>query len=105
MANEHMPSKGDVLESLRKVIDPEIGYNIVEVGLVYRIDVTEDAIEVDFTLTSPGCPLADTIYQDITTSIREDHGIDAVEANLVWSPPWNPDFMSEDVKLALGFPI
>ncbi|MFP4330946.1 MAG: metal-sulfur cluster assembly factor [Alkalispirochaetaceae bacterium] len=105
MSNENMPSKGDVLESLKKVIDPEIGYNIVEVGLVYRIDVTEEAIEVDFTLTSPGCPLADTIYQDITNVIREDHDVEAVEANLVWSPPWNPDFMSEDVKLALGFPI
>lgn len=105
MAEPNVPSKGDVLESLKKVVDPEIGFNIVDVGLVYRIDVTEEGIEVDFTPTSPGCPLAETIYQDITTVVREDHGTDAVHANLVWSPPWNPDFMSEDVKLALGFPI
>mgnify|MGYP006285938821 CR=1 FL=1 len=105
MAETNMPSKGDVLESLRKVVDPEIGFNIVDVGLVYRIDVTEEGVEVDFTLTSPGCPLADTIYEDITTVISEDHQLRNVQANLVWSPPWNPDFMSEDVKLALGFPI
>jgi metal-sulfur cluster biosynthetic enzyme len=105
MAEGSMPSKGDVLESLKRVVDPEIGFNIVDVGLVYRIDVTEGGIEVDFTLTSPGCPLADSIYQDITTVIRENHEVDEVQANLVWSPPWNPDFMSEDVKLALGFPI
>ncbi|MFP4409494.1 MAG: metal-sulfur cluster assembly factor, partial [Spirochaetaceae bacterium] len=57
MADGNMPSKGDVLESLQKVVDPEIGFNIVDVGLVYRIDVTEEGVEVDFTLTSPGCPL------------------------------------------------
>lgn len=102
-----MPTKTDILESLTKVIDPEIGLNIVDVGLIYRIDVSEDPrqIEVDFTLTSPGCPLGDTINNDILTVIREDHGIENVITNLVWNPPWSLEFMSEDARLELGYPI
>lgn len=101
-----MVSKTDVLESLKKVIDPEIGINIVDVGLIYRIDVLdESSVEVDFTLTAPGCPLADTINDDIMTVIREDHGVTNVITNLVWNPPWSLEFMSEDARLELGYPI
>ncbi|TVR59932.1 MAG: metal-sulfur cluster assembly factor [Spirochaetaceae bacterium] len=100
-----MVSKSDCLESLKKVIDPEIGLNIVDVGLIYRIEPFEDRIEVDFTLTSPGCPLADTIMNDITTVLREDSGIETVLPTLVWNPPWSIDFMSEEARLELGYPI
>lgn len=100
-----MLTKTDVLESLKKVIDPEIGINIVDVGLIYRVDVGDNKVEVDFTLTAPGCPLADTINEDILTVIREDHTIDDVVTNLVWSPPWSLEFMSEDARLDLGYPI
>ncbi len=100
-----MISKTDVLESLKKVIDPEIGINIVDVGLIYRVDPREDEIEIDFTLTSPGCPLGDTITNDIVTVLREDHEIDNVITNLVWNPPWSIEFMSEEARLDLGYPI
>ncbi len=101
----NMVSKTDILESLKKVIDPEIGINIVDVGLIYRIDVDEDQVEVDFTLTYPGCPLGDQITGDMVTVIREDHGYDNVVTNLVWNPPWSIEFMSEEARLDLGYPI
>ncbi len=98
-------SKGDILESLRKVLDPEIGINIVDLGLIYRIDVLEDHTEVDFTLTSPGCPLADTIEADIRNILADDHDLKEIQTQVVWSPPWSLDFMSEEARLELGYPI
>jgi metal-sulfur cluster biosynthetic enzyme len=98
-------SKGDILESLRKVIDPEIGINIVDLGLIYRIDVLDDRTEVDFTLTSPGCPLADSIEADIRNILADDHKIENVQTQVVWNPPWSLDFMSEEARLELGYPI
>lgn len=100
-----MVTKTDVLEALQEVIDPEIGMNIVDVGLVYRVDPGEDRVSIDFTLTSPGCPLGETIYNDIVNVVKERTGVSEVEANLVWNPPWSIDFMSEDARLELGFPI
>lgn len=100
-----MVTKGEVLDALCRVIDPEIGLNIVDVGLVYRVDVDDEHVEVDFTLTSPGCPLADTIMEDIKREVSEVTGIGVVEANLVWNPPWSLDFMSEEARLQLGYPI
>ncbi len=100
-----MATKGEVLDALTRVIDPEIGLNIVDVGLVYRVEAFDDHIEIDFTLTSPGCPLADTIVADIQREVSEATGIDDVRTNLVWSPPWSLDFMSEEARLQLGYPI
>jgi len=100
-----MVSKAQILDTLRKVYDPEIGINIVDVGLVYRVEPFEDRVEIDFTLTSPGCPLADSIEADIKTMIRADWGIDQVETTLVWNPPWSIEYMSEEARLELGYPI
>jgi metal-sulfur cluster biosynthetic enzyme len=100
-----MATKGEVLDALSRVVDPEIGLNIVDVGLVYRVEVEEDRVEVDFTLTSPGCPLADTIMADIQREIGDATGIENIQANLVWNPPWSLDFMSEEARLQLGYPI
>lgn len=100
-----MATKGDVLDALDRVIDPEIGLSIVEVGLVYRVEVLEDHIDVDFTLTSPGCPLAATIMEDIVTEVKQATGFEDIRANLVWNPPWSLDFMSEEARLQLGYPI
>ncbi len=100
-----MATKGEVLDALSRVIDPEIGLNIVDIGLVYRVEVDDEHVEVDFTLTSPGCPLADTIIADIRKEVTEATGIDDVQANIVWNPPWSLDFMSEDARLQLGYPI
>ncbi|TVQ39628.1 MAG: metal-sulfur cluster assembly factor [Spirochaetaceae bacterium] len=100
-----MLSKGECLDALKNVIDPEIGINIVDVGLIYRVEPKEDSIEVDFTLTSPGCPLADTIMQDIVRELRQASGIENIIPQLVWNPPWSIDFMSEEARLELGYPI
>ncbi len=98
-------SKSECLDALSEVIDPELGMNIVDVGLVYRVNPTDDKIEVDFTLTSPGCPLAETILNDIKRVLAEKTGVAEIQANLVWNPPWSVDFMSEEARLELGFPI
>lgn len=100
-----MLTKGECLDALKNVIDPEIGMNIVDVGLIYRVEPAEDHIEVDFTLTTPGCPLGDTITNDIIHNLRAATGVEDIRTNLVWNPPWSIDFMSEEAKLELGLPI
>ena len=85
-----MTTKGEILEAMKEVQDPEIGMNIVDLGLVYRVEQKEDHVEIDFTLTTPGCPAGEYIQQQIVEKIEEAAGLPA-EANLVWSPPWGPD--------------
>ena len=99
-----MVSRDAVFMVLKNVEDPEIMMNIVDLGLVYRVDVKEDAIEVDFTLTYPGCPAEEMIRQDIVETLRDAFGLE-VKATIVWSPMWGPERMSEEARLALGYPI
>jgi len=100
-----MVTKEEALEVLKNVYDPEIMMNIVDIGLVYRVETSEDRIEVDFTLTYPGCPVGDVIVNDIITILQDFSGIQDVRANLVWNPPWTPDRMSEEARISLGYPI
>ena len=101
-----MISKEVCIDALREVIDPEIGMNIIDLGLVYRLEPKEESIEVDFTLTSPGCPLADTIMQNIVDALRVvSNGKYEVVPQLVWNPPWSIEFMSEEARVELGYPI
>ena len=95
----------EVLEVLQTVFDPEIHMNIVDLGLVYAVEPRGNTIAVDMTLTTPGCPLAATIMEDILREVREGTGIEDVQANLVWNPPWSLDFMSEEARLQLGYTI
>src|SRR5438270_7227093 len=89
-----------VREALREnVIDPEIGVNVVDLGLVYQIDVKESVAGVTMTLTTPACPLGPYIDQEVRTAIADVPGVDDVLVNLVWQPPWDPSKMSEDAKL------
>jgi metal-sulfur cluster biosynthetic enzyme len=99
-----MVSRDAVFMVLKNVEDPEIMMNIVDLGLVYRVDVKEDAIEVDFTLTYPGCPAEEMIRRDITETLHDAFGL-PVKATIVWSPMWGPERMSEEARLALGYPI
>ncbi|MGA2613089.1 MAG: metal-sulfur cluster assembly factor [Spirochaetia bacterium] len=99
-----MVSRDAVLMVLKNVEDPEIQMNIVDLGLVYSIDVREDAIEVDYTLTYPGCPAEEMIRSDIVETLRDAFGIE-IKATIVWSPMWGPERMSEEARLALGYPI
>lgn len=100
-----MVSKPEVVESLKKVMDPEIMINIIDLGLVYDIRIQENEIEVDFTLTYPGCPLGPEIEARIHRQLKTDLGIGAVEANIVWRPPWDESRMSEEARFSLGYPV
>jgi metal-sulfur cluster biosynthetic enzyme len=92
-----------VRENLKNVYDPEIGVNIVDLGLVYDVDVAESGdVLVTMTLTSIGCPLGPVILQEVTGALEELPGIAEIDVKLVWSPPWSPDLMSEEAKDELG---
>jgi FeS assembly SUF system protein len=95
--------KGRVVEALREVHDPEIPVNIYDLGLVYRCDVDEQGVvEVDMTLTAPGCPVAQSFPGTVEAVIRKVPGVTAARVDLVWDPPWCTDRMSEEAKLELG---
>lgn len=92
-----------VVEALRTVYDPEIPVNIFELGLVYKIDVDDqNAVHVDMTLTSPMCPVAETLPEEVKTKIEAIDGVTAAAVNVVWDPPWNPSMMTEEAQLELG---
>ena len=96
-------SADDVREGLKTVYDPEIGVNVVDLGLVYDVDVSESSdVLVTMTLTSLGCPLGPVIVQEVTNALGDLPGIGEIDVKLVWSPPWSPDNMSEDAKDELG---
>jgi FeS assembly SUF system protein len=91
-----------VADALRTVYDPEIPVNIYELGLIYRLDIAPDGrIAIDMTLTAPGCPVAGTLPQNVADAAAGVEGAGEVEVRLVWDPPWTPDRMSDDAKLAL----
>ena len=107
MDNEQL-TKYDIetktVEMLRTVFDPEIPVNVYDLGLIYRIDVSDDFdITVDMTLTAPNCPAADFIMEDIQQKLDSIHGAKSATVNLVFEPEWNKDMMSEEAKLDLGF--
>ncbi len=104
MDNFVSPSAEDVLETLRAVNDPELDWNIVDLGLVYRVEVGESGIEVDFTLTYPGCPAEAYLRGEIRDAIKSVFGIEPV-ITVVWKPLWGPELMSEGARISLGFPI
>ncbi len=91
-------------EAMKEVIDPEIGVNIVDLGLVYGVEVDEtDNVEVTMTLTSMGCPLGPVIIRDVQNAITgAAEGVNEVNVRIVWSPPWSVEMMSEDAKDELG---
>ncbi len=100
-----MAASNKFLDALRGVDDPEIGINIVDLGLVYRAEQVEDAIEVDFTLTYPGCPAEKRIRQEIVAVLQDTFGVPEIRAKTVWTPVWGPERMSEEARVALGYPI
>ena len=96
---EGIPSQAQILEALKVVKDPEIPVNVVDLGLIYGIDVTPAGnVEITMTLTSVGCPVQDLIRSDAEMAVMRLDGINQVEVEFVWSPPWAPDKMSDDGK-------
>jgi metal-sulfur cluster biosynthetic enzyme len=98
-----MPSVDEVQEALTNVIDPELGLDFVELGLIYEIDVAGPKVDVTFTLTSPGCPIGPQVSEQIQEFVSELDGVEEVQSHMTFSPPWTPDAMSEDAKFALGY--
>lgn len=95
--------KENMLGALEQVIDPELGIDIVNLGLVYDVDMNDEGVaQVSMTLTSMGCPLAGTIAMDVKRVLTELPEVKDVDVNIVWNPPWNKDMMSRYAKIALG---
>jgi metal-sulfur cluster biosynthetic enzyme len=98
-----MATVEEVEEALTNVIDPELGLDFVELGLIYGVEVTGADVHVTFTLTSPGCPIGPQVSEQIEEFVGELDDVDDVTSTMTFSPPWTPDRMSEDAKFALGF--
>ncbi|HEX6680738.1 MAG: metal-sulfur cluster assembly factor [Gaiellaceae bacterium] len=98
-----MPTKEDVFEALRAVEDPELGMDIVELGLLYDVEVDGPKVKVIHTLTSMGCPVGPMIQENVDQIVRAMPEVEDVEVELTWDPPWSPEKMSDDAKFILGF--
>ena len=95
--------KNKVVDAIKKIYDPEIPVNIYELGLIYKIDVDEkNKVNIDMTLTSPNCPVAESLPKEVKDNIMKVEGVSDVNLNLVWEPPWDKDKMSEAAKLELN---
>jgi metal-sulfur cluster biosynthetic enzyme len=97
-----MPTKDEVTEALRQVEDPELGMDIVDLGLLYDVEVVGPRVKVIYSLTSMGCPAGPLIQQDIERVVQELPEVEDVESELTFDPPWTPEKMSEDAKFILG---
>ena len=93
-----------VREALRQVVDPELGINIVDLGLVYDVEISQEgAISIEYTLTTMGCPIGPLIEHQMQSFLENVPGVTSVEAEMVLRPPWTPEMMSEEAKAALGY--
>jgi metal-sulfur cluster biosynthetic enzyme len=102
MTTEQKLTKDDVIEALKEVYDPEIPVNIVDLGLIYDIEVENGEVAIEMTLTAQGCGMGPYIAQQAEWRIAEIPGVEDVEVELVWDPPWSPELITEDGKRLLG---
>jgi metal-sulfur cluster biosynthetic enzyme len=100
---ELVPSREEVIDALRVVEDPELGMDIVDLGLLYDVAVEGSKVHVTFSLTSMGCPVGPMIEEQIRDTVKAMPGVEEVESELTWDPPWSPEKMSDDAKFVLGF--
>jgi metal-sulfur cluster biosynthetic enzyme len=98
-----MPSVDEVEEALANIIDPELGLDFVELGLIYSIEVDGGDVHIQYTLTSPGCPIGPQVSDQMREFVGELDGVEQVHPHMTFNPPWTPDRMSEDAKFALGY--
>lgn len=98
-----MPTIEEVNDALTNVIDPELGLDFVELGLVYDVEVDGGRVDITFTLTSPGCPIGPQVSDQMREFVAELDGVEEVVPTMTFSPAWTPERMSEDAKFALGF--
>ena len=97
-----MDLKEKVIAEIKKIYDPEIPVNIYELGLIYDVLIIEKNVKVKMTLTTPNCPVAESLPKEVKESIMEIEGVDKVDLDLVWEPPWDKSMMSESAKLELN---
>ena len=98
-----MELKDKIIAEIKRIYDPEIPVNIYELGLIYDIKInTQNEVNVKMTLTSPNCPVAESLPKEVKDSIMEVKGVNKVDLELVWDPPWTKDMMSESAKLELN---
>ncbi len=95
----------EVMNALSEVYDPEINIPITDLGLIYRIDIDGDHLTIEFSLTSPGCPLAEYLENEISRSLEGVEGVKYLTVNLVWTPLWGPELMNDVARLTLGYSI
>lgn len=104
-AQSPLPTEERLLAALRQVDDPEVGMNIVDLGMVYRIDIGSDRVRVELTMTTPACPMGELITANALRALGAALPPDmAVDVALVWDPPWTPDMMSESARQTFGWP-
>tara|TARA_B100000965_G_C19407507_1_gene676134 strand:- start:341 stop:643 length:303 start_codon:yes stop_codon:yes gene_type:complete len=95
--------KNKVIEKIKTIFDPEIPVNIYDLGLIYKVEINENnKVDVDMTLTSPNCPVAESLPNEVKENIMKVEGVSEVDLKLVWEPPWDKDKMSEAAKLELN---
>lgn len=99
-----VPTAEELRECLKDVFDPELGYNIVDLGLVYEVQAEGSLVTVTMTLTTPGCPASDMIQGGVRQRLTDEEGVDDVLINLVWEPRWTPQAMSPLAKAHFGIP-
>ena len=97
-----MELKEKIIQEIKKIYDPEIPVNIYELGLIYEISINKDQAKIKMTLTTPNCPVAESLPKEVKDSVMQVEGIKNVELDLVWDPPWNKSMMSEAAKLELN---
>lgn len=96
------PTKDEMLDALKDVFDPELGYNIVDLGLIYEVEIDGGKVMVTMTLTTPGCPASEMIQGGVRQRLEDMEGVDDIDINLVWEPPWSPQAMSPVAQLFFG---
>ncbi len=97
-----MDLKEKVIAEIKKIYDPEIPVNIYELGLIYDVSINEKNVKIKMTLTTPNCPVAESLPKEVKDSIMNIDGVDKVDLDLVWEPPWDKSMMSESAKLELN---
>ena len=97
-----MDIKNKIIDEIKKIYDPELPVNIYELGLIYDIKVNGSKAEIKMTLTTPNCPVAESLPKEVKEGALQVEGIDDVNLELVWDPPWNKDMMSDAAKLELN---
>ena len=104
-ADPGVPTEDTIRDALRYVVDPEVGLNVVDLGLVYSIEVSAERIGVRMTMTTPACPVADTLVESARAAVRATAPKNAdIDIELVWEPPWSPEMMSEIARAHFGWP-